>query len=85
MYSFGALKWTQIRMKAVSKDTSNIIVKARANIHNNDINFEHLIEHALSCTLENYNEDVSSVSELRFGTLHEVRELLNKATLEASQ
>ena len=47
-------------------------VKASANIHNNNANFEHLIEHDLSCTLERNDEDVSYVSELRFGTMDEV-------------
>ena len=40
-------------------------VSASNNIRNNDVNFEHLIEHALSYTLERKDEDVSSVNELR--------------------
>ena len=38
----------------------------------NDINFNYIIEHALSCTLEEDGEDVSSCVGLRFGTVDEV-------------
>ena len=48
------------------------VVKASTNNLNNDVNFEHLIEHALACTLERNDEDMSSVRELRFEMLHEV-------------
>ena len=37
----------------------------------NDVNFEHLIEHALSCTLERVDKDVSYVTGLKFGTIDE--------------
>ena len=37
----------------------------------NDVNFEHLIEHALSCTLERVDKDVSNMGGLRFGTVDE--------------
>ena len=37
----------------------------------NDINFEHLIEHALSCTLERVDKDVSYVNDLKFGMIDE--------------
>ena len=49
-----------------------MIVKASANIHNNDVNFEHLIEHAFSCTLERNDKNVSYVNGLRFGTIDDV-------------
>ena len=38
----------------------------------NDVNCNHIIEHALSCKLEEDGEDVSSCVRLRFGTIHEV-------------
>ena len=38
----------------------------------NDINFNYIIEHALSCTLEEDGEDVSSCVGLRFGSIDEV-------------
>ena len=44
-------------------------VKTSANIHMNDVNFNHIIEHALLCTLEEDGEDVSSCVGLRFGTI----------------
>lgn len=34
--------------------------------------FEHLIEHAMSCTLEKSDEDVSSCDVLSFETMHEL-------------
>ena len=43
-----------------------MIVKASANNLNNDVNFEHLIKHALSCTLEKVDKDVG---DLRFGMI----------------
>ena len=49
-----------------------IYVKVSVNIHDYDVNFNHIVEHALSCTLEEDGEDVSSVVGLRFGTIHEV-------------
>ena len=36
------------------------------------LNFNHIIKHALSCTLEEDGEVATSVSGLRFGTIHEV-------------
>ena len=47
------------------------IVKASANNLNNDVNFEHLVKHALSCTLERIDKDVSDMGGLRFGTIDE--------------
>ena len=47
-------------------------VKASPNIHNNDVNFEQLIEHALSCTLERVDKDVSHCNGLKFETIDEV-------------
>ena len=38
----------------------------------NDVNFNHIIEHTLSSTLEDDGEDVSSCVRLRFGTIDEV-------------
>ena len=38
---------------------------------NNDDKFSHLIEHALACTFERNVEDLSYVSEIRFGTIDE--------------
>ena len=46
-------------------------IKASANNLNNDINFKHLIEHALSCTLERVDKDVLYMGGLRFGTIDE--------------
>ena len=48
------------------------IVNASANTRDNDVKFKHIIEHALSCTLEDDGEDVSSCVGSRFGTIHEV-------------
>ena len=56
-------------------------VSARAKTLNNDDEFDHLIKHALACTLENDFEDVSNGSELRFGMIHE---LLNVGRLRLS-
>ena len=58
------------------EDDNNIrleeeIVKASANNLNNDVNFEHLIEHSLSFTLERVDKDVSYVNGLKFGTIDE--------------
>ena len=54
-------------------DLYNLLnVKTSANIHMNDINFNHIIKYVLSCTLEKDDEDVSSCVRLRFGTIHEV-------------
>ena len=44
------------------------IVKASANNINNDVNFEHLIKYALSCTLERVDKNVSNMGDLRFGS-----------------
>ena len=38
----------------------------------NEVNFNHIIEHALSCTLEEDGEDMSSCVGLRFETIDEV-------------
>ena len=46
-------------------------VKASANNLNDDVNFKHIIEHALSCTLERVDKDVSNMGGLRFGTVDE--------------
>ena len=54
------------------KKEKKVYVKASANNLNNDIHFNHIIEHALSCTLEEDGKDVSNVSGLRFWTIHEV-------------
>lgn len=43
---------------------SNELVNTSANIQMNDVNFNHIIEHALSCTLEDDDEDGLRVSEL---------------------
>ena len=48
------------------------IVKASANALNNDVNCEHLIEHALSCTLERIDKHGLYVDGLRFGTIHKL-------------
>ena len=48
------------------------IVSACAKALNNDAEFDHIIEHALSCMLEKENGDVLSYGELRFGLIHEV-------------
>ena len=37
----------------------------------NDVNFEYLIEHALSCTLERVDKNVSYVNNLKFGSIDE--------------
>ena len=51
----------------------NIIttVKVSANNLNDDVNFKHIIEHALSCTLKRVDKHVSDISGLRFGTVDE--------------
>ena len=54
------------------ENSGNTSVKASTNISDNDVNFNHIIEHALSCTLEESGEGVLSVSGLRFGMIHEV-------------
>ena len=46
-------------------------VKASANNLYNDVSFEQLIEHALSCTSERVNKDVSYVNGLKFGMIDE--------------
>ena len=48
------------------------IVNTSVKTLNNNDEFSHLIEHALACTLEWNDEDVSSVSQLRFGTINAV-------------
>ena len=47
------------------------IVKTSANIHMNDVNFKHIIEHTFSCTLERVDKNVSYVNGLKFGTIDE--------------
>ena len=49
----------------------NRSVKASANNFNDDVNFKHIIEHALSCTLERVDKDMSDMGGLRFGTVDE--------------
>ena len=44
-------------------------VKTSVHIHMNDVNFEYLIEHALSCILERVDKDVAYVNGLKFGTI----------------
>ena len=41
-------------------------VNANANSLKNDVNFKHIVEHVLSCTLEKDDKDVSSCVGLRF-------------------
>ena len=48
-----------------------VSVKASANNLNDDVNFKHIIEHALSCTLDRVDKDVSDLGGLRFGTVDE--------------
>ena len=50
---------------------SIVSVKTSTNNFNDDVNFKHIIEHALSCTLERVDKDVSDMSGLRFGTVDE--------------
>ena len=45
-----------------------VCVNSSTNIRDNDVNFEHLIEYALSCTLERVDKDVSYTGGLRFGS-----------------
>ena len=47
-------------------------ISASSKTLNNDVNFEHIIEHNLSFTLEKSDENMSSCDVLRFGALHEV-------------
>ena len=47
------------------------LVKASVNNLNDDVNFKHIIEHALSCTLDRVDKDVSDLGGLRFGTVDE--------------
>ena len=60
------------RLRFIFLQVHELSVKASANIHNNDVKFNHIIEYALSCTLEEDGEDLSSVSGLRYGAIHEV-------------
>ena len=57
---------------------SFICVKASANNLNNDVNFEHLVEHDLSCAFERVDKDVSGMGGLRFGTIDELLDESNK-------
>ena len=54
----------------ISKIFRFVIISAKTL--NNDDEFSHLIEHALTCTLERNDEDVSYVNELRFETIDHV-------------
>ena len=47
-------------------------VESRANSHDLGDGFDHLIAHALSCTLESENVRDMSYGGLRFGSLDEV-------------
>ena len=47
--------------------SASFSVKISVNIHMNDINFKHIIEHALSCTLKTVDKDMSYKGGLRFG------------------
>ena len=51
------------------------IVSASAKTLNNDDDFNHIIEHALSYTLQKDSEDVSSYDGLRFEIVHEVLDM----------
>ncbi|XP_057548207.1 uncharacterized protein LOC130826654 [Amaranthus tricolor] len=48
------------------------IVESRANSHNIDDDFEHLVAHAMSCTLESSVGCVMANEVLRFGSLDQV-------------
>ena len=48
-----------------------VTVKTNANNFNDDVNFKHIIKHALSCTLKRVDKDVSYVNSLKFGTIDE--------------
>ena len=68
-------KYVRFSLKIVERLSlfdSFILVNASTNIRDNDVNFKHIIEHALSCTLEEDGEDESSCVGLRFGTILEV-------------
>ena len=52
--------------------TNNASVSASAKTLNNGVDYNHLIEHALACTLKRNDEDVSYVNDLRFTTIDEV-------------
>ena len=54
------------------ENSGNTSVKASTNISDNDVNFNHIIEHALSCTLKEDGEDGLSASGLRFGMIYEM-------------
>lgn len=62
-------------MKFRDSESVRLAVKmfsASAKTHKNDDEFDHLIEYALTCTLEKDFEDVSRGSELWFKTINEV-------------
>ena len=48
-----------------------MFVKASVNNLNDDVDFKHIIEHALSCTLKRVDKDVSYVNGWKFGTIDE--------------
>ena len=68
--------------KSIDEASCEIIVKTcvkvSANNLNDDVNFKHIIEHALSCTLERVDKDVSNMGDLKFGTID--KSCLIKAT-----
>ena len=49
-----------------------ICISASAKTLNNNDEFNHLIKHALACTLEKVFEDVSNYNELVFQRINEV-------------
>ena len=61
---------------------SNATFNASANKLNDDVNFKHIIERAMSCTLEMVDKDVSYVNGLRFETINKVLHRANEASLE---
>ena len=63
--------------KAIFEDKENVelvgeIVKSSTKTLNNDMNFEHIIKHFLSCTLDKDGNHVRSCDVFRFGMLHKV-------------
>ena len=71
-FIFGRIKYIK---SIYSTDSINLFdyvsVKASTNNLKDDVNFKHIVEHALSCTLERVDKDVSNMGGLRFGTVDE--------------
>ena len=59
------------------------MLKASVNNLNDDVNSKHIIEHALSCTLERVDKDVLDMGGLRFGTVD--KSCLMKATKKEAE